>query len=48
MEGPLNLSKFILGFITNAGLTTLRLINCMNMIMIMDENQGMISHFLSD
>lgn len=46
MEGPLNLSKFILGFITNAGLTTLRLINCMNMIM--DENQGMISHFLSD
>lgn len=43
MEGPLNLSKFILGFITNAGLTTLRLINCMNMIM--DENQGMISHF---
>lgn len=46
MEGPLNLSKFILGFITNAGLTTLRLINCVNMIM--DENLEMISHFLSD
>lgn len=46
MEGPLNLSKFIFGFITNAGLTTLHLINCMNMIM--DENLEMISHFLSD